>query len=184
MIEPNDTYEVLDEHGVATGKLLDRKIVHQRGLWHAVANVWVMNSKGELLMQLRSPAVELSPGVWDVSVGTHVRPSETPAQAGVRALHDELGVSVQADDLKHLFNILSANPMLDHTMHKVLGHVFMVQRDFNLSDFTFDQTKISKLAWVPLTQLMADIGSDARVQYFPRANNYYPQLFKAFQSWM
>jgi isopentenyl-diphosphate Delta-isomerase len=185
MIEPNDTYEVLDEHGVATGKILDRKIVHQRGLWHAVANVWVMNNRGELLMQLRAPGVELSPNVWDVSVGTHVRLHEPPAEAGARALQTELGVQVPAAELKHLFNILSPNPMPDGSAHRVLGHVFMVQRDLKLSDFTLDAAKVSKLAWVPLTQLMADIGSsETSAHYFPRANNYYPQLFKAFQSWM
>lgn len=161
MTEPNDMYEVLDEHGVATGKLLDRKTVHRRGLWHAVANV------------------------WDVSVGTHVRPGETPVQAAVRALQTELGIAVMPDDLKQLFNILSPNPMLNRTMHRVLGHVYMVQRALELNDFHADPAKISKLAWVPLTQLMADIGgSDTRAQYFPRANNYYPQLFRAFQAWM
>lgn len=180
-----DQYEVLDEQGHKTGHVLDRPTVHKQELWHAVANAWIINSKGEILMQLRAPKVELSPNVWDVTVGTHVRPNEDPAAAALRGLQSELGLTISPDELKHLFNIQCANPMPNGTTHRVLGHVFMVQRDIDFNDLAFDTDKITRFAWVPLMQLMAEVGStDTKDKYFPRANNYYPQLFEAFQAWM
>jgi isopentenyldiphosphate isomerase len=185
-MEPTtDKYEVLDEAGHKTGEILDKTIVHQQGLWHEVVNAWVVNSRGDILMQLRGPHVELSPGVWDVTAGTHLHLQEEPVDAAVRALKAEIGLTVAADQLKHLFNIQCANPMPNGTTHKVLGHVFLLHQDVDINSLAVDEKKITELAWVPLNTLMMELGgAETKNKYFPRANNYYPQLFEAFQSWM
>jgi len=178
-------YEVLDEQGHKTGEILDRVTVHKKELWHEVVNVWVINSRGELLMQLRAPEVELSPNVWDVTVGTHLRPGEDPLDAAARALKTEFKMESTPEEFKHLFNIQCANPMPNGTTHKVLGHVFLMQRDLDVSALQLDPKKITRLSWVPLNTLMLEVGgTETKDKYFPRANNYYPQLFEAFQTWM
>lgn len=178
-------YEVLDENGHRTGQIMDRKTVHQKELWHGVANVWIVNSKGEILMQLRGPGMELAPNVWDVTIGTHLRVNENPMQAALRALDTELGLRMTPDDLKHLFNIQCANPMPDGTTHKVLGHVFLVHRDLDFAELRYDPQKITRFAWVPMDALVNEVGSEeTKNKYFPRANNYYPQLFEAFHTWL
>lgn len=178
-------FEVLDDQGHKTGKILPRTVIHQQQYWHEVANVWVMNSQGEVLLQLRGPNVDLAPNVWDVAVGTHVRPNEDPTAAGVRCLQTELGLTVTPDQLKHLFNIQSANPVGGGQLHKVLGHVFLLKRDIKLSDCTIDTAKIAQIAWKPVGDVMADVGStETAGHYFPRAGNYYPQLFDAMQAEM
>ncbi len=178
-------YEILDETGHKTGKTADKDIVHQQQLWHEVSNVWIINGKSEVLLQLRSPQVELNPGVWDVAVGTHVLPGEDPTVAAQRALQTELGLTITPDQLKHLFNIQSENPAGDNKLHRVLGHVFLLKRDVDLAECTIDQEKISELDWRPLVQVMAEIGStETAATYFPRAGNYYPQLFDALQAEM
>ncbi|HJP96557.1 MAG TPA: NUDIX domain-containing protein [Candidatus Saccharimonadales bacterium] len=178
-------YEVLDNTGLPTGKLADQSTVHSQQLWHGVVNVWVVNSKGELLMQLRAPGVELSPNLWDVSTGSHVRPGESPAAAAQRCLQTELGIAVSPEELKHLFNIQCKNPLPNGLTHNVFGHVFLVQQDIDTAATQVDPAKITQLAWVPLMQLMSDVGNDTtRQKYLPRANNYYPQLFTALQAWL
>lgn len=180
-----DQYEVLDENGHKTGRLVDLKTIHAQELWHEVVNVWIINSRGEILMQLRAPEVELSPNVWDTTMGTHLFPGEEPIDAALRCLKTEMDLEFMPDDLKHLFNVQCANPMPNNTMHKVLGHVFMIHSDVNIADLVFDKNKITQFAWTPLMQLMAGVGStETKKNYFPRANNYYPQLFEAFQAWM
>jgi len=178
-------YEVLDDEGHKTGKLLDRAAVHEQQLWHEVANVWIVNTKGEVLLQLRSPEVELCPNVWDVAVGTHVRPGEDPLAAAVRCLHSELGIDILPASIRHLFNIQAANPMSDGRKHRVLGHVFLLKQDVNPADITLDEHKIAKLAWKPMVEVMAEIGgTDTAKAYFPREGTYYPRLFDALQAEM
>lgn len=177
-------FEVLDEQGHKTGQLLDRDTVHAQELWHEVVNVWIINSKGEVLLQLRGHEVDLNPDVWDVAIGTHVRPGEEPLAAAQRCLQTELGVTIVPENLKHLFNIQSANSVGEGKTHRVLGHVFLLKHDIPLEQFTFDTKKIAQLAWRPLIQVMAEVGSTEGPQYFPRAGNYYPKLFDALQAEM
>jgi isopentenyldiphosphate isomerase len=184
-MNPIETYEVLDEQGHKTGQVLDRQTVHRDQLWHETVNVWIINSRGELLMQLRAPKVELSPDVWDVSVGTHLRPSEAPDEAALRALKNTYNLEATTEELKHIFNLQSANPMPDDRHHNVFEHVFLLHADLDTGQFAFDNSKIAELKWVPLNQLMIDIGNaETKKRYFPRATSYYPQLFEAFQAWM
>lgn len=178
-------YEVLDEQGHKTGQLLDPQTIHAKQLWHEVVNVWIINNKNEVLLQLRGPGVELSPNVWDVAVGTHVRPAEDPLASALRCLQTELGITITPDQLKHLFNIQSANPMQEGKVHRVLGHVFLLKRDLDIADLTINTEKIAQLIWKPMVALMAEVGSEqAAGQYFVRAGTYYPQLFDAFQTYM
>jgi len=180
-----DTYEVLDEHGHKTGQLLDRQTIHSQQLWHETVNVWVINNRGELLMQLRAPGVELAPDVWDVTVGTHLRPGEDPVEAAIRALKGAFNLEAAPEELKHLFNLQSANPLPSHRTHNVFEHVFLLQATPDIEKLTYDTKKIADLAWVPLNKLMLDIGgAETKAHYFPRATSYYPQLFEAFQAWM
>lgn len=185
-MEPTtDSYEVLDDQGIKTGQILDRVTVHKNQLWHGVVNIWVINKQAELLMQLRAPGVELSPNVWDVTVGTHIRPGEEPIDAAIRGLQHELNLAVAPEELKHLFNVQNANPMPNGSTHNVFGHVFLLRADPDISQLKVDPKKIAELKWVPLNQLMMDIGrEETKKNYFPRASNYYPQLFEAFQAWM
>ena len=177
---PEPLYEVLDEAGHKTGQTLPRAEVHKRELWHEVANVWIVNNNGEVLLQLRAPQVELCPNVWDVAVGTHVLPGEDPTAAAQRGLVGELGLHVPADKLKHLFNIQAANPMAKGAVHKVLGHVFMLTQDQDLGTLHVDPHKITRLIWKPIVEVMADVGgTETRKLYFPREGEYYPQLFDA-----
>ncbi len=182
---PTDSYEVLDENGHKSGQILDRKTVHAKELWHEVVNVWIINAKGEILMQQRAEDVELSPNVWDVTIGTHLRPGESPQEAALRCLKTELGLAFITEDLKHLFNIQCANPMPSGITHKVFGHVFLIHQDVDTNQLIFDPKKITEFAWFPLSKLMIGVGSqETKGNFFPRANNYYPQLFEAFQAWM
>lgn len=177
--------EVLDEQGHSTGQILTRGAVHEQELWHPTVNVWILNSNSEVLLQLRGEKVELNPGTWDVAIGTHVRPGEDPTDAAVRCLQTELGITVTKDQIRHLFNIQSANPVQGGKMHRTLGHVFLLKRDIPLSDFTYNPEKIAQLAWKPLLDVMGEVGgADTAANYYPRPGNYFPQLFDALQTEM
>jgi isopentenyldiphosphate isomerase len=180
-----EQFEVLDEQGHKTGQLLDRGTIHEQQLWHEAVNVIVLNSTGDMLVQLRGKGVDIAPDVWDVAIGTHLRPQEDPVVAAQRCLQGELGLTITPEQLQHLFNIQSANQQKDGKMHKVLGHVFLLKRDIDLHDFAFDANRVAKLAWKPLLEVMAEVGStESAAQYFPRGGNYYPLLLEALQAEM
>jgi len=83
---------VFDRNGRQLG-LRPRKEVHQKGLWHKSAQVFVFDRQGRLLMQQRAADKDLYAGLWDYSVGEHLQPGESFLQAAVRGLHEELGIT-------------------------------------------------------------------------------------------
>ncbi len=69
-----------------------RETVHRQGLWHRSTHVFVFNSRRDLLIQKRAADKDLYPGLWDYSVGEHLQPGETHAQAAQRGLMEELHI--------------------------------------------------------------------------------------------
>ncbi len=177
------SFEVLDDQGHKTGQILDRETIHGKELWHEAVNVIIVNSAGDMLVQLRGPQVDIAPNVWDVAIGTHLRPQEDPVAAAQRCLQSELGLTITAEQLKHLFNLQSANQVPGGKLHKVLGHVFLLKRDVSLADCSFDTNRVAQLAWKPVMEVIAEVGStDTAANYFPRSGDYYPMLLDALQA--
>ncbi len=94
--------DVLDENGTETGKVLSRKEVHANGTWHKASGVLIINSKNEILLQLRSKQKEKNGGLWDMSASGHIPSGETPEKSLVREIKEEIGVGVLPSQLKPL----------------------------------------------------------------------------------
>ena len=62
-------------------------------LLHPVVHLHVFNSKGEVYLQRRPEWKDIQPGKWDTSVGGHIDYGETPEQALVREVGEELGIT-------------------------------------------------------------------------------------------
>ena len=67
-----------------------RDEIYQRMLTHRIAHVIVMNSHGEMALQLRG-AVSFCPFHWCTAAGGHVRSGETYETAALRELEEETG---------------------------------------------------------------------------------------------
>jgi isopentenyl-diphosphate delta-isomerase type 1 len=75
-----------------------RANVHARHEIHRGVHVFVVNARGELLLQQRSATKESYPGYWDASVGGQVAAGESYLAAARRELFEELGC--RADTLE------------------------------------------------------------------------------------
>ncbi len=88
--------EIVDRTGKVVGTA-PRRLAHgDPTLLHRVVHVVVVNARGELLLQKRSPDKDVAPGKWDTSVGGHVAPGESIEAAVAREMKEELGVSGEA----------------------------------------------------------------------------------------
>jgi len=73
-------------------KLVPRRTCHdgQSMLLHPVIHLHIVNSDGNIFLQLRSKNKDIQPGRWDTSVGGHVDPGETQEQALKRETWEEV----------------------------------------------------------------------------------------------
>ncbi len=52
--------EYFDENNSKSLGVLERDLIHKNNLWHREVAVWVMNEKGEVLLQKRSAQKNIS----------------------------------------------------------------------------------------------------------------------------
>lgn len=76
-----------------------------------------MNDKGEILLAQRPEGKQLA-GCWEFP-GGKVEADESPEEALIRELHEELGISVAADDLEP-FWFLSHDYVKDFKFHLLM----------------------------------------------------------------
>jgi isopentenyl-diphosphate delta-isomerase len=96
---------------------------HREGALHRAVSVFVLNSKGEMLLQRRAAGKYHSGGLWSNTCCGHPRPGETPAAAAARRLREEMGLSCHLD---HVFTFmyratLDADGLVEHEV----DHVFL-----------------------------------------------------------
>ncbi len=86
-----EIFDVVDEDDHVVGQAT-RKEVHKQKLLHRVSNVFVFNSKGEMLVQKRSLSKDEYPGRFTSSVSGHLDAGETYEQAALREMYEEVGL--------------------------------------------------------------------------------------------
>lgn len=89
-----ELFPIVDEEGNVIGEA-PRSLCHdgKSFLLHPVVHLKLFNHKGEMFLQKRSSSKDIQPGKWDTSVGGHVDPGETTAQALERETREELGLT-------------------------------------------------------------------------------------------
>lgn len=73
--------------------------IHEQGLFHKSALVFVCSTNGDLLLQKRSDMKLIFPSTWE-PVGEHVKVGENFEQSAKRGVKEELGISVEK--LEHI----------------------------------------------------------------------------------
>src|SRR5271163_4852665 len=100
MDDLQDTLILVDEADRGVG-YLSKALCHEgQGVLHRAFSLLIFNSRGELLIQQRSPGKRLWPLYWSNSCCSHPRGQESLEGATQRRLYQELGISCP---LRYLF---------------------------------------------------------------------------------
>ncbi|CAN8068577.1 unnamed protein product [Agarophyton chilense] len=88
-------FDVLNEKGSPLGFSKARSLVHRDGDWHRSTHVWLLSTRGEVLVQMRSALKDTFPGRWDVSAAGHISAGGDSLPSAIRELEEELGIHLQ-----------------------------------------------------------------------------------------
>lgn len=160
--------DILDEKGNKTGQSLLKSEAHKKGLWHGGAHIWIYNSKGEVLLQLRSPKKIVRPNVWDVSVAGHIAAGKTPLKTVVEEAQEELGLKVQAKELEPIGSGTIDDIMEPgHWNHRVFLWIYALKRDnLDPSELKLEEAETSDARWLAIDQLKEDINNPAKADQY------------------
>jgi len=95
----DELIDIYNENNEPTGIKEMKSIAHRDGLWHRTAHVWIYNSEGEILLQLRAKNKELYPDMWDISAAGHIGAGESEIVSAIREISEEIGIDASESDL-------------------------------------------------------------------------------------
>ena len=113
------------------------------GAYHLGADVWTVNSRGEILLTLRAPEKTDLPGEWENTCGS-VLAGETPLEGALRELREETGIKARPEEL-----IL----LCEHQDGDTFGHSYLLRRDIAVEDLIFQPGETVAAMWVALERL-------------------------------
>ena len=125
-----EIWELLDENGNKVGKAVPRKDMPE-GFYHLGADVWIINSNNEILIQKRSPQKRNEPNVWAMTGGSVIK-------------------GENSQNIKLVKKYKTGNVWLD---------TYVVKQDINLEDVIMQETEVCEVKWATFEEIEKLFGS-------------------------
>jgi len=139
---------VVDENDTEIGLAMLAE-VWQKGLYHRIVSIHIMDDQGCMLLQLRPADAKLFPGCWDQAAGGHVDEGFDYERAARLELEEEIGLAgVRLDTIAtYRFNEQDG----DRTINQfVRVYVAKIPHDTELHPA---ESEVSKLQWFTPVEL-------------------------------
>lgn len=150
-----ELWDVLDEYGNPTGKIVRRDEKLGENEFHLGVHVWIINSGNEILIQQRQSDRTFAPGMWAVHGGKAVS-GETSLQASIRELKEELGICINPDNLE--------GPVrYERKSNHEFCDIYVLRQDISLKEIKLQKEEVKDIKWV----------TNAELQQMMRVNSFY-----------
>lgn len=105
---------------------MEKMAAHRQGVLHRAFSVFILNSRGELLLQQRAHHKYHSGGLWTNTCCSHPRDGEDVIDAGIRRLQEEMGMQCQ---LVKGFDFIYRSEFSDGLIEHEFDHVLFGRSD-------------------------------------------------------
>ena len=134
--------EMFDNKRKPLGKVTER-YNYVEGEYSQGSHVWIVNSKGELLIQKRTPTKKLYPNLWSITSGG-TDTGETTLETAFREVKEELGIELKADEVELMMSYKRNHDFVD---------VWLVRKDIDLKDIVMQPEEVAEAKWVTVEEL-------------------------------
>lgn len=139
-----EIWDILDKNGRRTGKTIVRgKRGLGKGEYHLVVHIWIVNDRGEFLIQKRSDKRPLMPGEWAATGGSAFS-SESSRHAAARELNEEMGIRLGRKDLKLVKRMLRKFSLTD---------IWAARCNVDVDNLNLQTEEVAKAKWVSADEL-------------------------------
>lgn len=143
--------DIVDENNNLTGEKLDRKAVHEKGLWHREISVFIMNEKNEMLVQKRASTKKFYPNTWSLCAG-HIDAGEQPIKSAIRELEEEVGLVATENELISI-GIQKTSKARDEVINNHFKYIYLIRTNNKLEDYKIQYEELSGLRYITIEEL-------------------------------
>lgn len=169
----HEIIDLLDEQGNKIGTI-DKAIAHKKGLWHRSVHVWIINDKGQILLQKRCSDKNFFPNFWDCSFAGHIDAGEDSATAALREGKEELGIDLTKDQLQFLFTIKEELVWQDIKSNEFVD-VYLLKSNITEKSLSFQAEEVETAKFFDIKEFYKNISN---ADIFPHYQEY--ELLKPF----
>ncbi len=151
----DERLQIVDElTGEPTGEHLSRKETLETKRWCRTTNIFVLNSKGEILCHQRSLNKERFPGIWSTHFGGHVTEGESFKISALKELGEEIGISVNA------FQLIPWRTS-KKSVSRIWVRDFITVYDGPIEGLKIQTSEIEKVKWFTAEEITAELEAES-----------------------
>ena len=144
--------DICDSDGNLIGERKSKKEVHEKGLWHRSVHIWIINSKGEVLLQKRSPFVDNHPNEWDISSAGHVSAGEDDMTSALREVEEEIGLRLTPKNIEQIGTVKQMAKREGYINNEI-NPVYIVKMDLDPNKIKKQYEEVSEVKFMPYKEL-------------------------------
>lgn len=146
---------------------------HEKAVLHRAFSVFILNSKGEVMLQQRAAHKYHSPLLWTNTCCSHQRLGESNIDAGKRRLSEEMGFSTE---LRELFSFIYKAPFDNGLTEHELDHVMLGQYE---EEPEINPEEVAAWKWMSPDAIASDMAE------FPeRYTAWFRIIFERFHTYL
>ena len=141
--------QIVDKYGNFTGEVVDKDYAHDHNLLHNEVAIFILNSKGETLLQKRSSNKRYNPDMWAICAG-HVDAYESLEEAAIREVAEEVGLIIPKNKL---YKYKEAEVVL-REVNSHTTHYYYAKTDLKENEFVIQEEELSEVKWVKIDDVI------------------------------
>ena len=138
--------DIVDENNKLTGQVEDRWVAYNKGLWRRTVSCWIMNEKGEALLQKRTPNKKRNPNKW-AKTGGQVDSGENAEDAIFREVKEELGIEIPKEQIK----IIEIRKSDDKNKRFAYNFIFVV--NYKKEEYILQKEEVSEVKYFTIEDM-------------------------------
>ena len=141
--------DIVDENGNFTGEVMDKEEAHDKNLLHNEIAVFIINDKGQVLLEKRSANKRFDPNKWALCAG-HVDAGESLESAALREMKEEVGISINQNELiPFAERSISIKETNSH-----ITYYYYVKLNLKETDFIIQEEELSEVKWFDIDKVI------------------------------
>ncbi len=167
-----EKWDILNAQGDPTGVTAVRgKTVLKTGDYHLVVHIWVLDDKGNFLIQRRSDTKKLMPGEWAATGGSAIC-GESSFCAAQRELMEELGITPAPRRFSNKLRLRRRNSFVDLWFYK---------SNISAEDVRVQPSEVAEVKWVNEKELKQMVENGEFHNY---GEDYFSNVFRCAKEYL
>lgn len=141
--------QIVDKNGNFTGEVMDKEEAHDKNLLHNEVAAFIINGKGQVLLQKRSVNKRFNPNKWALCAG-HVDAYESFESAILREIKEEIGIDVNPNELMSF----GEREFTIRDLNSHITYFYYVKLNLNEKDFIIQEEELSEVKWFDIDKVI------------------------------